>query len=954
MRIVLPLVVCVIAISMAVWGQTTGGNIRGVVTDPEDRPLPGVTVTISSESLLGQTRTAYTNELGVFRFPSVPVGKYQVELTMQGFETVRVENVDVQLNATANVPVGMNLSKMAEAITTIGESPLIDVHESGLSSNYSDEILEEVPTQHSQFVLMQTSPGVTASTGDAAGDRTIALGSNMQSNAWHVDGVDLSAPETGSVWMTVNPFLIDEVQVMGVGASAEYGNHTGAVFNVVTKKGSNDFHGAANYYILTDGLTDNLDAYAYDAQGERVALDLDPAVSGFSREEYRLISGQLGGPILKDRLWFFGGVSTGRDASAQPGVVPELAAQVAFKSDKYDMKANGLIGENHEVSGFFHWEEWDSPNTLTPEYQLEALPGEGGTNPAWGASLVSTISQNLLVEVGYSGWWTDDFYDSVVGAPLADPFIDYTPPDKPHSYYSGGVWYPWDYETWRNTFRSKVTYYADDFLNSEHEFKFGVQYSRGDANTSISIGANGFYTVHYAYYDYYAAYNDLYRVYQQPFQYGGENRELGFFLDDTITVNDRLTLNLGLRFDHNTGTIPDYDRLTVGTPSVAQSGNFKATGEIIPGQEVANWNLVSPRIGFVFQPFEGGRTKIQGSFGVYYDHNVSGNWDYPPPQLPIIEAFRFNPDTGVFDIPYYTDAVEALVSSDIDPPRTLQYSVGFEHQFADSFAAGVQYVYKDSTDLVGWEIIGGSYEPLLFTDPFTGTEYILFDEVEAATIQKGNRPGNFCELLPQASACDGFRNEYWQTYHGVLFTFEKRFSDNWGLNANYTWSRSEGQNPRALEQTQFNPFYGSRNGSDANNWLNASGRLQGDRPHMFRVQAVFFNLPGDLQASVLADFETGRHFTRQFFVGGLTQGRQRVIMERDLRLDPIESIDVTVGRRFNIGGAAQFRLEGTIYNIFNSDNALALQDLRLAEGDVFIPSFWTQPRRLEVRLGFQF
>ncbi|HJZ13280.1 MAG TPA: TonB-dependent receptor, partial [Acidobacteriota bacterium] len=249
-RIVLPLVVCLLAISVAVWGQTTGGNIRGVVTDPEDKPLPGVTVTASSKALIGQTRTTFTNELGVFRFPSVPVGTYVIELNMEGFEKVRVEKVEVNLDATANVPVSMGLSKLAEAVTTIGETPLIDVQESGLSSNYSGAILEEVPTQHSQFQLMQTSPGVSASTGDAGGDRTIAFGSNMQSNAWHVDGVDLSAPETGSVWMTLNTFLIEEVQVVGVGANAEYGNHTGAVFNVVTKKGSNEFHGGGNYYIL--------------------------------------------------------------------------------------------------------------------------------------------------------------------------------------------------------------------------------------------------------------------------------------------------------------------------------------------------------------------------------------------------------------------------------------------------------------------------------------------------------------------------------------------------------------------------------------------------------------------------------------------------------------------------------------------------------------------------------
>ena len=154
----------------------------------------------------------------------------------------------------------MGLEGTAEELTVIGETPLIDVKESGVSTSYSGAILEEVPTQHSQFTLMQMAPGVTASYGDALSDRTIAFGSNQQSNAWHVDGMDLSAPETGSVWFSVNSDMVEEIQVLGVGAPAEYGNHTGAVFNVVTKKGGNDINGSANWFILTDSLTgDNVE-----------------------------------------------------------------------------------------------------------------------------------------------------------------------------------------------------------------------------------------------------------------------------------------------------------------------------------------------------------------------------------------------------------------------------------------------------------------------------------------------------------------------------------------------------------------------------------------------------------------------------------------------------------------------------------------------------------------------
>jgi len=934
MKIVIALLALLLCFQTAVWAQTSG-SVRGEINGPEGKPLPGVMVIISGPTLLGGTRTAYTNELGVFRFPSIPVGTYSIDATMEGFQKVHVDKVDVRLDATASVPFTMQLSQMTETVTTIGETPLIDVTDSGKPSSYKGAMLDEVPTQSSITDLMQVSPGITASTGDSAGDRTIALGSNMQSNAWHVDGVDTSAPETGSVWFLPNNDMVEEIQVIGVGAPAEYGNHTGAVFNVVTKKGSNDLHGSGDFLYQSDGLT-----------GSNVTLEDDPnALSTFKRDKYRNIYGQLGGPIMKDKIWFIGSVQNYRNASAPPGGSPNFFPEVV--SDKYDIKVTSAIAKNHEVSGFFHWEKWVSPNDSSPYVTPSATAQEGGNNPAYGVSWLATLSPNLLMEANYSGWWSDDLYQSQLGV-VADPFFDFTPPGGGPTTYSGGIYYPYDYRTSRNQFNGKATYYAENFLKSQHEFKFGVQFSTGEAFTkAVSYGANGFYEYSYNYY----GTNYLYRVYQNPFQYGAENREVGLFLDDSITVSDRLTINAGLRFDHSGAKIPDYQRLTVGTPSISPKlGNFALTGETIPGIDgVIDWNVWSPRLGFVFQPQADGRSKISGSFGVYYDHDVTGNWDYPPPGVPPVEAFGQDPDTGKFDVPIYSIPLDdVVVNKGIKTPRTLQYSVGFDKQIGKDMAAGVQYVYKDTKDLVGWHLEGGNYTTSIFTDPFTGTEYTVYNIIEGQgpKIGKGNSPGD----IPGQP---GLR--YFQKYHGLLFTFEKRFSNKFGLNANYTWSKSTGLIPRFISQTQFNPFYGNRDGSDPNQYYNADGRLQGDRPNMFRVQGVFFDLPGGLHASVAADFEDGRLLNRQIRVP-TDQGRVTVIMQREAqRLGAIQAVDVTVGKLFNLGGNAQLRVEGTVFNLLNADNALSVASLRLANpGETFTPDTWTQPRRLQLRLGFQF
>ena len=933
-----PLLLILLSFNAAVWAQTSG-QIRGEVQDPEGKPLPGVMIVVSSNALIGQTRTAYSNELGVFRFPGLPVGTYSVEATMEGFQPVRAENINVSLDSTTTVPLTLNITKLEETVTTFGEAPLIDVTESSKASNYSGEMLEEVPTQKNITDLMQVSPGVAASHGDSRGDRTIAFGSNMQSNSWNVDGVDMSAPETGSVWFLPNYDLVEEIQVIGVGAPAEYGNHTGAVFNVVTKKGGNELNGSADIFFENDSLV-----------GSNVELDDTVANPTFERDQYRNITAQVGGPIVKDKAWFVGSYQYFREASKNPqdcnaancpGNVPDYFPLV--KSDKYDIKLTTVVGQNNEIGGFFHWEEWQSPNGADPFIAPSANAQEGGSNPAYGVSWTSTLSPNLLLEASYSGWWSDDLYQSQLGV-VEDPFFDFTPPGGGPATYTGGIYYPYDYNTSRDQFRAKATYYAEDFMKSQHEFKFGVQFSVGEAFTeAVSYGANGFYE--YNYYGY------LYRVYQDPFQYGAENRELGFFLDDTITVNDRLTLNVGIRFDNNVASIPEYDRLTVGTPSVSPDiGNFALTGEKIPGvDDIINWNVWSPRLGVVFLPTDDGRTKIQGSFGVYYDHNVTGNWDYPPPQVPPVEGFAFNPETGRFDDLLYTiPGDDVQVNKDIKAPRTLQYSAGFEHQFSDSMSGGVQYIYKDTKDLIGWEIIGGNYFTTTFTDPFTGAQYSILnipDEASRPIIRKGNDPGSF----PGSEDLD-----YFQTYHGVLFTFQRRFSKNFGFNANYTWSKSEGLIPDMLDDTQFNPLYGSRDGSDPNHFINASGRLQGDRPHMFRAQGVFFDLWGGINASFAMDLSSGRPFNRQIRVP-TEQGRKSVIMERDLRHSTFKTIDVSVGKIFHLGNDVGIRVDGTIFNILNSDNELEWADLRLASPDeTFVPVDWIQPRRLQLRLGFQF
>ena len=461
-RSLVPLLLFSILFAGVTWSQVTTGNIRGVVNDDEGKPIPGASVTISSTALLGGSKTTTTNELGVFRFQYLPLGQYSVVVTLEGFKKVEVSKVDVGLDQTANVPLTMSMATQEESLIVVGETPLIDVTQSGASTNIGSDIIENVPTQRNFVNLMQTSPGVSASYGDGGGngggDRTIAFGSNMQSNSWSVDGLQLTAPETGSTWLSYAPESIQEIQVIGVGAPAEYGNFLGAVFNVVTKSGGNEFHGSANYFYTGDALMgtniklpDCNPPVGSNSQelptGTACAANLLGASSTRIQEQYYDVTATLGGPIVKDKLWFYGDMQLNHNFYADPG--NSSSRTTPYQDHIYDIKGTGILGQNTQYNAFYHWETWEGGN-YSPFFELTSLYEERGvSNPGWGGGITSTINDNFLLEVRYAGWSTHDIQNS--GEPnTLNAFYDQTPPGGGPYLYSGGVTYPFDYFTDRS------------------------------------------------------------------------------------------------------------------------------------------------------------------------------------------------------------------------------------------------------------------------------------------------------------------------------------------------------------------------------------------------------------------------------------------------------------------------------------------------------------------------
>ncbi len=881
-----------------------------------------------------------TGESGRFRFPALFPGDYAVEIALDGYETTRFEGIDIGIAPSMHLDAVLRSGSVGHEVLVVDAAPFLDAASSGAITNFKDGPLHNLPTERNFYDAIQVAPGTTQMNSGGAGRGTVAFGSSLQSNSWTINGVDASAPETGSAWLDLNVDLIEEIQVLGIGAPAEFGNFTGSVFSIVTRRGGESFSGAANYFHQNDGLTwpEN---YASSQNGDPVPAG-DPHGFAFERDRYAEVALTLGGPAIRERLWFMAGGQYSRDSSWTPGTDPASASPDRAESDRFSLKLTGKIGNAQEFFVSGHGESWSLLRGSSRSVAPSAAFGERGTTAAWTAGLTSTVSANTLVTARYGGWYGTDIHDSPTDS-FEMPFVNHDA--KPVATYTGGQLYPWDHLTWSNRFRVRMTHYADDFLGAHHDFRFGLQLARGRAVTAVAAGPNGAYQ--------YQSGGRIYQVVQEPYRYGGASRAAAVFVDDTIAASDRFSLDLGLRLDLNRGEVPGYDLLAVA--AAGQTSEFDAikavsTAGNAPGHpDVVKWAILSPRLGFTLRADERGRSAFSGFFGVHYDQNVIGNWEAPSPGATPWTLYSVKSDGTRGRLLYRQRVEEPAQPENVLAPRSYHYTAAYEREIGARVSVGVRYVHKYTDRMIGWSILDGQYESIEWADPYSGSPITLLNQIVPPTVVKGNSPGDF----------PGAPEKYEQTYDGLLFTFAARDAGVWSLQGSYTLSKSEGLIPRPWYESQNAPFYASRQGRDPNSYLNAYQRLQADRPHMFRLQGVLF-LPRDFLLAVNTNFESGKPFSRQVRAAGVTrQPAQNFIAEpagsrAGLRHPTIWMLDVRFGKRVVLG-SMRLKLDAWLYNALNSTASISNSSLRIEDpGEDFIPSRWVEPRRLMLLAGFVF
>ena len=304
--------------------QVSTGTIIGVVHDESGAVLPGATATLTSPLMPGGPATSVTNERGEYRFERLTPGAYALSVVLSGFSTYEETDLRVSVGGTTERRIGLKVATLAETITVSGESPVVDTRRAGITNNINNEQLEASASErYGVQAYMAMLPGVTTGNYNRVFNVTV-MGSNSNETTILTDGVSINNVRSGGSWLLSDFDGAQEVSATTLGASSEYQAAGGGVLNVVGKVGTNRFSGDASGFWSPDKLTSrpNLRPCPRCPAGTEDSIINGVPQIGFHWYDYHDTSAHLGGPIKKDRVWFFTGLIFRGRFGTPPGQAP--------------------------------------------------------------------------------------------------------------------------------------------------------------------------------------------------------------------------------------------------------------------------------------------------------------------------------------------------------------------------------------------------------------------------------------------------------------------------------------------------------------------------------------------------------------------------------------------------------------------------------------------------------
>src|SRR5688572_22708320 len=868
-RSVLTTVTALALLRLEAHAQGLTGTLICTVTDAQGQVLSGASVRLASPALIGGPATAATSETGQARFPALPPGAYALEVGYPGLAAYGEHGIVLGAGSSLERTIVLPVAGVAESIVVEGRGSRVEARHPGFGTRYGPEDLRAIPTRRSSmFDFLRAAPGVSPTSPSSGTETTVSsFGSGTNENAFLIDGTNFTCPCNGIARSEPGVDFIQEIQIQSVGASAEFGNLQGAVINVITRQGGEQLVFDGAYYGQPAGMTSHpVRLVIPDAGGRN---------SGYERVLYRDLTASLGGPVVRQRVWFFAGYQHLRDHDSQPGADPGLPRRYA--QDKLLAKLTWRLAPGWTLVQSLHHEQWSNPDQPTLTRRFEATLDVEGSVPAMTfGHLTHTASPNTVWEVR-AGRFVFDQESRPASGNLVTPGRT----DAATRVSSGAPQQFGDLTLTRSTAKATLSHHRSGLGGADHELKVGAQLEKGEHRVTSVIPTG-------------ARFVDTNGVPSQqisraPLHIGGQSITASGFASDAATVGNRVTVNAGLRFDHGRAISQDLRRVDL---------EGRTTGETVPGWgRLYTWNVVSPRLGLTAKLSDDGRTVARASYGRFHQGIMTGEFD------------AFHPGAAAVTT---TDLVTGRTISVVDPtvnlgydpgtraPSTDAYTVGLDRELAPSLAVAIALVHKRGHDYIGWGDIAGQYrsETRSLADGSTVPVLALDTSVTPTSARR------FVVTN---------QDEYSLAYDGVVLAVQKRRARGWQAAATYTFSRASGLQPSngtaaGAQVSTVAPPTAPSFGRDPNDLTHARGRLANDRPHMLNLTAAVdiprsrFVIAGSLRhlsgkpwaASALVSLPQNRQQRVQLEPRGARRLSSQTLL--DLRL----SRAVRVGRRGRI------------------------------------------------------